>query len=439
MTTTLNRQLLFVASLACLGACPQPNAEQACATIQGALSRLDMVASPLRPEHTVQVTRQSFPVRLYVDRSGSMAGYLDRDFSTGFGVAPGSSSLRSVLSRLASLPRLQVYGFGSALRSVAAPTNQDVIAQLVRQEFYGDNNTQLEDVLDAVEADSLRASVHLVVTDGRRGDGASAIAQYQRLGRLAQQWSGSRGNGALGSVFAVGAVEAPFQQVRSDRAGCWTDAPQTDLRCPLYVFAFMPGSAAPAVLPRLMGAMPYLHVSPSLSDTLVRTRVGATRFVGTPGEFAPYPAGAGRPLRLLLHASPPSTRAVVQTEVGFDVAGSLARFAAADTLRTRVSRLALCEARAQWRDVEETEAWIAPGAPVVDGSRIRVPLEIRTRPGIPPSVYRVELVSTGKPAWLARFDAPRQGDATRTYGLSTLFSQLQAEPARLAGFYVALY
>ena len=108
--------------------------------------------------------------RIYVDRSGSMAGYLDREFEQRYGVGAGSQSLRYVIDRVlagdASTDR-RIYGYGTRITSIPAPSNQDVSRTLVRQDFYTDNNTRLEDVLDSVSADAQREGVHIVVGDGR--------------------------------------------------------------------------------------------------------------------------------------------------------------------------------------------------------------------------------------------------------------------------------
>lgn len=409
-------------------------------TVEAATASLNKIAVALGPEDTVP-SRKPATVNLYIDRSGSMAGYLDRDFATGFGVTPGSSSLRSVLTLLSSVPNLRAFGFGNALAPVQSATNQDVIAQLVRQEFYSDSDTRLEDVLDAVEADTQKAAVHIIITDGRRGDGASAIAQYQRLGRIAHEWSNSSSGG---SSFGVAAVEAPFQQARSDKAGCWTTRSQTLFRCPLYAFAFIPGGSAFDVLPRLQAAMPHLHVTPTPVDASAKEQPQPFVSVSGKTDERHYPEQGENPLRLLVHSTAaPSVNSVVRTQVDFDLRSSLAQFALSDSLDTRVRSAPLCGGqKASWQEGGEHANRLKLGPIRVDSTRalVELPVEVRTHSEIQNGrAYQVELISTGTPRWVAMFNAPQQGDSTRTYGLSALFSQLNAKQVRLGGFYVALY
>src|SRR5690242_11078038 len=104
--------------------------------------RPGFVSRPLPPQVAAN------EVQIYVDRSASMAGYLDAAFAGGFGVAPGSSSLRLVIDRVLASgdpTRRRVFSFGTRVRPVPTPSNQDVIRTLVQQDFYRDNDTRLED------------------------------------------------------------------------------------------------------------------------------------------------------------------------------------------------------------------------------------------------------------------------------------------------------
>jgi hypothetical protein len=370
-----------------------------------------------------------------------MTGYLDTEFAESFSVGPGSVSYRRMLNRLSTLggAEARVFGFGSRLVPVAVRSNQDIIAQLVRQDFYRDDDTRLEDVLDAVRRDSARASTHLIITDGRRGDGGSAIAQYKSVGELARAW-------AADGMFALAVTTAPFRKVRNDRAGCWTAdrAGAADIRCPIYVIAFLPRTAAREVLDVLRAASTRLYVTPSVADTAIVMRVDRTKAGGS--QAAALRTAGGRspadPPRLLLGMpAGQQGNVAVEVRVDADVSRSLARFSADDSLVVRLFQAPLASAPT-WDEVRErdlTNAWVKPMPAVVDSARaeISVPVALRTRAQLAPTAYRVEVLSAGVPAWLGDYEATQQGDSTRTFGLSTLFEHLRGrqEPARLFGFY----
>jgi len=132
---------------------------------------------PLPPQHPAS------DVKLYVDRSGSMAGYLDTLYSSEFGVGERSSSLRRVLNRLfaASDRRMAVYGFGDRITTPAASSqaNQDVIATLVRAEFYNDNIHVSRRARFHREGHRLRQAC-ISSSRMRRGDGGAANCQWKK-------------------------------------------------------------------------------------------------------------------------------------------------------------------------------------------------------------------------------------------------------------------
>src|SRR5262249_8462862 len=138
----LHRYRVYSALL-CLGLVAGCDSDQSC----DGLARV--AACGLQPSaatvRTLPAQHQLNDLKLYVDRSGSMAGYLDSTYSGEFGLR--SSSLRRVLNRVLATHagRVQVFGFGDRVTSATTPghDNQDVIATLVRQGFYNDNNTRL--------------------------------------------------------------------------------------------------------------------------------------------------------------------------------------------------------------------------------------------------------------------------------------------------------
>lgn len=386
-----------------------------------------------------------------------MAGYLDADFSgglTGFRLV-----IQRVLATLEASDR-RVYSFGNGIASVNAPSNQDVIRTLVRQEFYSDNDTRLEDVLDSVAADGTRQAVHLVVTDGRRGSGDAAIAQYQRMGGLARQWASD-----ANSLFAVAVIDAPFVPVRKDRAGCWNDRrhdhegrerevegreplrrrgrdaddeQERAGRCPLYVFVFAPRSASAGVLDRLRDSGARLYVTPSFSDASV-SATQVSRTPPQPTSMLRAQGGSGdTPLQLYFETTAQQAR--VEVEIALDFAMSAGRLSLDDSLEVRLTSTGLSRAQGKpaagsWNQVKDaTTAWVRPGEPRIDGGKLRatLPITLVASPQIAPTRYRIELVSTGVPAWLGAFEASSQGHATRTYGLSALFDQLPRRATPIA-------
>jgi hypothetical protein len=362
-----------------------------------------------------------------------MAGYLDRDFGNGFGV--DARGLRGLLSRISSLetPNLQVFGFGERLTPVSAISNQDVLAQLVNQEFYRDNNTRLEDVIDAIAADTARRFIHIVITDGRRGDGGAAIAQYRALGALARHWVGSNRLG----VFALGATLAPFKQVRNDRAGCWSSAANELFPCPLYVFAFAPTAASLKMLDLLKASSERLYVVPTPSDGKAMLRV--ERRSGT-GLHVFEKHAPGEALLLMYRAERREGVDTVGVTVVMSAVESVARFSVDDSLQIEVAVRPL-DGRGSWQPFADyARGWVKPASPVVQpNAAIALPVVLRARSQLTPTAYRVRLSSTGLPSWLARFNVERQGDSTKTYGLTALFDQLQRSGAPVAQFYVGVY
>jgi hypothetical protein len=384
-----------------------------------------------------------------------MAGYLDAAFAGGFGVAPGSSSLRLVIDRVLASgdpTRRRVFSFGTRVRPVPTPSNQDVIRTLVQQDFYRDNDTRLEDVLDSIALDRPHSRTHLIVTDGRRGSGADALAQYRRLGELAQQWSASSTG-----LFAFAVLDAPFAPVRNDQAGCWKgkkasmdrDQPGEEsagqpLRCPLYVALFAPRNSAIEILDRLRSTSAHLVVAPTPTDSIVVLVANVTPKPST------LLVRGGRELGIPLHMffrAPGSandasvTRASVTLATEFEQ--SAGRFALDDVLQWRLqsAQITTDASASAWTPVRNaTEAWVSPGTPSVEGRRrVVLPVELRARAEVRPTRYYLELLSTGRPAWLQQYEAAQQGDATRTFGLSELFAQLHSTPTTLAGFTISIY
>jgi hypothetical protein len=402
--------------------------------IQSVQSCVEASVRPIQPDHPLP--RQSAAgVVLYIDRSGSMNGYLDTSNADSVrNVHSAGTNLRTTLTRLLAVggERTTVYGFGERAAPLPALARTEVLGRLFSQAFYDENDTRTEDVLALVRADSTRANVHMIVTDGRRGSGEAAIAQYQRMGEVASWWT------AEGGVFAIAASMAPFQEVRDDRAGCWQSAPSAGGRCPLYVFAFVPAAAAERALSILDELSERLYAYPPPSDTLVRMEhaTGAREGNGSVGVVR------ARPFVLGFRAQgAQNQRAGAEVNLTFHAAGSAARFALDDSLSWRLERALLQSKQPEWTEAGDvSDDWVQPGAlRAGDGSTLTLPVEVRSYTGLPPTLYRIRVASSGRPGWIRDYEAVQQRDSLRTYGLSALFTQLQPRPAMLAGAYVTVY
>lgn len=400
---------------------------------------VETAAQPIEPSRRLPPPRPA-PVVLYVDRSGSMTGYLDVEYTDSMlSMHAGASNLRTTLSHLLAVgeEETRVYGFGDSLTALPHMEESQAMQMLVRQDFYEDGDTRTEEALARVRADSTRSSVHLIITDGRRGTGDAAIAQYQQMGRVAAWWTSS---GDSAGVFAVIASTVPFRQVRGDSAGCWQSAPgAASGSCPLYIFAFAPAGAAERVLTRLAELNGRMHVHPAVSDE--RNRIEYTT-AGPPsgGEVAVLHTS---PLVIGFRSRAPQNR-VVQAKVNVSVHanGSAARFSLGDSLYWSMDQAALTGRTPSWTPVHDvSQAWVQPGdlAASSGTATLTLPVDLRTRAGRGATLYRVQVLSRGRPRWLGQVAAVQQRDSVRTYGLSAIFDQLRPTDSRLAGFYVTVY
>lgn len=396
----------------------------------------DCVESSVRtvaPDHPLP-RQDAVPVNLYIDQSGSMNGYLDTGNADSVLTAhTRGANLRIALTKLLAVGSEQttVYGFGDSTTSLPAWTKTEVLGRLFSQGFYDHRNTRTEEVLDSVRADSGRASVHLIVTDGRRGSGESAIAQYQRMGEVASWWTAENG------IFAIGASMAPFRQEGTDSTGCRLGTSEAG-RCPLYVFAFIPLPAAERTLSILDEVSQRLYAYPPPADTLVRMEhaTASREGSGAVGVVRPRPFVLGFRAR-----GAQNQRANAQVNLTFNVAKSAARFALDDSLAWQLERAVLRREQPEWTETGDiADDWVQPGTlRRGSGSTIVLPLTVRGYVGLPPTLYRIQISSLGRPRWVREYEAVQQRDSLRTYGIGTLFTQLQPRPALLAGAYVTVY
>jgi hypothetical protein len=366
------------------------------------------------------------PVVLYVDRSGSMRGFLDPAY-------PSRIGYRSIIDRLiVALNPSQAFGYGSAVQPI--PTS---IGALGDREFYDDNNTEMEQALELIGRDSTAAATHLLIGDGRRTDPNLANEQYVMMRQLARGWI------ERGGTFLLAASRAPFTLLEEDPAGCQPAAEAPTSTCPLYAFAFIARGDQTRVVATFANADVFEHVfvwplpasarsvltvdqpQPELTfEQSWTTAAGAIPVARVRGDEY-----TNLPLRARLGLHPASDMSTAAARVGLE----------GQEFRGRISVRPLLETSAAmpWQAVSGAGSLVSP----VPGEPASV--DIRSLGSPERHLYRVELIPTGEARWLSDFDAANAGDAERTFGLGRLFELFRsfaqsAEPAPVQRAYVVV-
>lgn len=379
------------------------------------------------------VNGAGWPVAVYADRSGSMAGFLDPAY-------PTRTDYRSVIDGLqARLAPRVVYGFGTAVRRELQPG----LGVMGNRAWYADRNTETDEVLDSIAADSAHAATHLVVTDGRRSDPDRANGQFVHMREVADAWV------RAGGSFMVAVTQAPFTPVKDDPSGCHAQgrvaaadtagAAGRGLTCPLYVFAFAApgdGMRVGQTLAQLFDHL-WMYPTPTAPGRMfVLSQSGAAdgaitfdrQRLATDGDSAAVAAveaaqPATQPLRL--HLDQPDTA----SPAGRLVAALLASGTRAELAARGITA---DSAAAPWLRVDGST-----GAVRVDAAGRALQVfspggdDCRAAAEEDPcgTLYRVELFPTGTPAWIADLEARDARDAERTFGLGRLFERFRANAA----------
>jgi hypothetical protein len=344
------------------------------------------------------------PVSVYIDRSGSMAGFL----KPGFSGDPRSYAVVIDKVILALSPQRK-YGFGSQLVSMP-----NLLERLPRPEMYTDNNTLLEATLDSVASDTGHHATHLIVGDGRRSTKGDADAQYVRMRTEAARWVQG------GGTFVVAASRAPFERPRNDPAGCRTSG-NSLARCPLYAFAFVAPGDETRVVGALTDAFDHVFVWPLPSvppASLVLRPTAALGGLSLNSKWA-----TAMDSTVIARTSAPthiSARTCVPIEFSRQEPPPLDRSARAgldgQRIEVELHVRALTSAAQPWIPSKGAGALVRPDT----ASELKLCFRSLGTAGSP-YLYRADLKATGVPGWLQHFDAPQHPDSTRTYGLRYLF------------------
>jgi hypothetical protein len=349
------------------------------------------------------------PVALYIDRSGSMRGFLDPTLA-----AESDAAFPSVLDALVvGLHPSSTFGFGSGLTQVTPS-----LASISDPDFYTDNDTRMEEAIERVNTDTSASATHILVGDGRRGNRLSALGQYDHLRQAAEKWIGRKG------LFAVAASLAPFRPVTDDPAGCRMATESGSQTCPLYAFAYIAPGDEVRVTDALAKSFVHLFVWPAPSAppeglVLVQEpgdqRFSLNRQWGLTADGAPVARVLGRAEGL---AGPVPARVKVDSTAPY--------FRIVDaTIRGNGARLEIFHRpltpEGSWSSATPSSL-IAPG---VDGG---LGLRLATRgSGASPELYRIDLIPDPSPSWLQGFEATNVTDPHHTFGIGKLFEPFKLE------------
>lgn len=355
-------------------------------------------------------TGQDHPIVLYVDRSGSIKGFLDPDFPR------QATDYRAVIDGLVvGLEADSAFSFGEHLRR--APLSN---AALHSRHFYDDSDTRMEHAFARIASDSSAGASHVIVGDGRRGSTSAANGQYSDMRDLARRWIGS------GGTFIVAASFAPFRPVPGDPAGCRLPDQQTGGRasCPLYAFAFVASGAEVEVGSALARAFEHVFAWPAAAiraDNLVLRPVPG-------GKVAVHPSWAklrdGTSVARSSAAEHEAVPTVVRVELQ-DSASARGQLEAAllngAKVRAEVSVRRLSHPPQPWSPVAATGSLVR-----VDQADPKTLGLISFGSSAAGYLYRIDIRGRGVPSWLDAFDATSATDSLRTFGLRWLFTGFES-------------
>ena len=387
-------------------------------TAQGEAGDLELARCLATPELPAERSTGKSPVTVYFDRSGSMRGFLDPSYPTRI-----RTDYRSVIDRLVvGLAPARGFSFGAELRPI-----EPTLATLGARDFYSDKDTRTEQALAEIGRDTARAASHIIVGDGRRGSPTAGDAQFVRMRELADRWI------AGGGSFVVATSLAPFKTVASDPSGCRrasAAAESEQQSCPLYAFGFIaPGDGA-RIAATLASVFEHVFVWPPptlpAADLTVTPTEPNRRDIRVERRWAS--AAKGTPI-VRVRGDSATNKTLTATIALRDTSAAEGRgyaaILASQDVEIRAYSRAFTPAAAtqEWVPVEARGALVRPGTRAGAGN---LTLDFVTRGARGPvSMYRIDLIPGGTPAWLDRFDAEDASDVVRTYGLGRLFESFR--------------
>ena len=392
-------------SSAVAAACPKLPAN---VTGEIQLAKCLATATPLAPPW--QEDGEVKPVVVYIDRSGSMAGFLEPSFSG------DSASYASVIYKvIVALSPQRAYGFGTKVERISTG-----LGVLSRPSFYTAGNTRLEAAIDSVRRDTAAARSHIIVGDGRRSSKSESETQYDSLRAAAVRWV------ANGGAFAVAASSAPFQPQPKGKGGCELTGPGAG-HCPLYGFAFIaPGDEA-RIVAALARGFEHVYVWPLPSAPPASLQL-QPKLPTTPLLLHPTwtSAANGTPIARLSapqHVQQPVCVSITMTTLSSAVTDRAARAALrGQSIIEAVSVRAMDPAAPPWAQSSGAGALVRPDTDADLGLCL-----ISLGPTGLPYLYRADLIASGVPNWLDAFDAPTFPSDSGTYGLRYLFESFKQQ------------
>jgi hypothetical protein len=300
--------------------------------------------------------------------------------------------------------------------------------------FYEDGNTELEKVLPRVLGDSLLASTHVIIGDGRRTSPDAANGQFTDMRAAAEQWT------EAGGTFIVAASHAPFKPVPGDPSGCGgAEGDTVRATCPLYAFAFVAPGDEGRVAAALAATFDDLFVTPLPGIAPTGVHLAGRDSNGITLERAWTKNARGEPVARVRGAS--QSNQPLRARVAVDDTASPAARGAWAAVRGRrlvpavhVRALASDSASVPWTE-SKGGGLLRPDA----DDMLAVDFITRGAAG-QPYLYRLDLHAAGAPAWLEAYDAADATDARRrTYGLGRLFESFRARDPRAAPAVLRVY
>ncbi len=376
----------------------------------------------LRANATTDSVAMPSETHLYVDLSGSMAGFLDPDYSTNehdFG-----SVLDTIFLRLGPS---KVFGYGRGLRDLSSP--QGMLGQLGKRQLYTENQTRIDLAIKQIALDSMLALTHVIIGDGRRDTPDQARQQFGEMVELANAWV------AKGGTFFVAVSRAPFRTVQNDPSGCrrTRTISAREQRCPLYSFGFIPPGEVSRVVPLFAAAFEDIFVWPMPADLGV--------------EVLPDSGVVSDPL-----ARP----AFLPRWVSFGPSGTISRFKSTGVMKRHqplhFEAFDVDHGAVDWhravlsRSSYEIKAYSVGLGQMLDGKSVTLrwrPYDLSPKTGLvhldrddsagrqlsaraigkdgSPTLVKFELVARPAPLWMGEYSAANVRDPIRTFGLHLLF------------------